>query len=339
MRVLFCIMMNDYVCKYCGFIGKSKHSLSAHIQKCELNPDVINKRNENNKYECRFCHKEFDTLKLCIGHIPHCSDNPKYVENRISLLKGTAKNIGRKHSTKTRKQLSALHIKYALNNPEKFIKTKGNYRTQRYYLDDIVFDSSWEIITYLYFKHHNINIVKSYFSYRYVYENKEHVYFPDFYLPGTDELIEVKGREFARDKIKYDSVDKKLTVYYQDDIISFNAWNKIHIDDYDISKYKIKNKPTVKYERYKYDLKIRNIIKETENKELFFHSLFVFGIDYSKFGCWIKLQEKLSFRFKTPQATARWFKKMMKQYGHLERFIINPYTNKEFTMKFHRRCI
>lgn len=337
---------HKHICKYCGFIGKSKRALSAHIHKCELNPEVINKRNYNGKYECRFCHKEFDTLKLCIGHIPHCEHNPRYETNRKSFLKGIQKNIGRKHTDEVRKQLSASHIRYALEHPEHFIKTKGNYRTQRYYLDDIVFDSSWEIIAYLYFKHHGINIVKSYFAYKYTYQNRYHVYFPDFYLPDTDELIEIKGREFERDRVKYASVDKKLTVYYQNDIITFNAWNRLHIDNYDISKYKIKNKPITKTERLHKEKKERKkhnayvkLICQIEDKELFFHSLFSFGINYSEFGCWSKLQKYLYFRFETAQATGRWFKLMLKKYGHLERFRINPYTGEEINLKLHRRCL
>lgn len=330
--------VHKHICEYCGFIGKSKRALSVHRSKCELNPEVINKRNSNNKYECRYCHNEFDTLKLCIGHVRLCTLNPKYENNLLSIRIVSNKRIGMKMPKSACETISQKRIRYALEHPEEFIKTKGNFRTQRYYYDDIVFDSSWEIIAYLYFKHHGVNIVKSYFAYKYTYKDKEHVYFPDFYLPDTDELIEIKGREFERDRIKYKSVDKKLTVYYQDDIIRFNAWNKLHIDNYDISKYKIRNKPLTKHEKYQYDLDIRHIIKDIENKELFFHSLFNFGIDYSEFGCWTKLQQYLSFKFDSPQVTGRWFKEMFNKYGNEDRFTTNPYTNEKVNIILHRRC-
>lgn len=115
-------------------------------------------------------------------------------------------------------------------------------------------------------------------------------------------------------------------------------WNKLHIDNYDISKYKIRNKPLSKHEKYKYDLIIKHNIHEIEDKELFFHSLFNFGIDYSKFGCWTKLQEYLSFKFNSPHAIGRWFKEMLKKYGNENRFTINPYTNEKVNIILHRRC-
>ena len=275
---------------------------------------------------------------MCIGHVRVCELNPKYKRNLSSIRIASNKRIGKKMPISARKTISRKRIQFALEHPEQFIKTKGNYRTQRYYLDDIIFDSSWEIIAYFYFKHHSINIVKSYFAYKYTYDNKDHVYFPDFYLPDTDELIEIKGREFERDRAKYASVDKKLTVYYHNDIITFDSWNRLHINNYDISKYKIKNKPITKSEIYKINLDIKHIIHEIEDKELFFHSLFNFGINYSKFGCWTKLHEYLYFRFETPQSTSRWFKMMLKKYGHFERFRINPYTGEEINLKLHRRC-
>lgn len=225
----------------------------------------------------------------------------------------------------SRDKISKSHINYALRNPEKFIKTKGNYRTQRYYYDNIIFDSSWELITYIYFKHKNINIQRCYFSYKYIYDNKEHVYFPDFYLPDTNKLIEVKGREVERDKEKYKSVDRKLIIFYKEDIRKFDAYNKLHISNYDISQYKIKNKPYSKIDIYHFNKQIRKTIKDNEDKELLFHSLYSFNIDFSKFGCWVQLQKYLSFRFNSPQVVSRWFKRTYKKFKNDIRIKDNPY--------------
>jgi hypothetical protein len=45
---------------------------------------------------------------------------------------------------------------------------------------------------------------------------KSHRYFPDFYLPETEEYIEIKGYKTERDeaKWKYFPKDKKLTILF-----------------------------------------------------------------------------------------------------------------------------
>ena len=59
------------------------------------------------------------------------------------------------------------------------------------------FDSTWEVKVYEYCKMQNIDIeYQPNISFQYFYNNKKHVYHPDFLING--QVYEVKGEQFFR---------------------------------------------------------------------------------------------------------------------------------------------
>lgn len=61
----------------------------------------------------------------------------------------------------------------------------------RYVFDGIRFDSSYEIAFYIYHRDMKHNITRDVKPFSYIYENKEHKYFPDFKIDDT--YYEIKG--------------------------------------------------------------------------------------------------------------------------------------------------
>ena len=65
-----------------------------------------------------------------------------------------------------------------------------------------------------------------------MWNNSEHIYFPDFYLPEYNYYIEVKGYQRERDLYKWQSVEHLI-------IIKQKEIENIRNNKYDISIYLI----------------------------------------------------------------------------------------------------
>lgn len=75
----------------------------------------------------------------------------------------------------------------------------GKLKKSRVEYDNIQFDSNWEVIVYKYCKENNISFTyhpKVTFKYR--FENKNHIYHPDFIINGK--YYEIKGDQFFENR-------------------------------------------------------------------------------------------------------------------------------------------
>lgn len=79
--------------------------------------------------------------------------------------------------------------KYGVENPG-CIKATYLYK-------NIKFDSSWELYFWIYCELNNIPISRATESFTYMYNNKEHIYHPDFNIDGK--LFEIKGDQFFKE--------------------------------------------------------------------------------------------------------------------------------------------
>lgn len=61
-------------------------------------------------------------------------------------------------------------------------------------------------------------------SFTYIFKNKQHEYFPDFYLPDYNVYIEVKGRVQEKDLSKWKYFTKKLLVIDKDSIYNLKQF-------------------------------------------------------------------------------------------------------------------
>jgi hypothetical protein len=70
----------------------------------------------------------------------------------------------------------------------------------------------WENLVAEYMSSNDIRWTRSKRSFTYVYETREHEYFPDFYLLDHDLYIEVKGMKTERDEAKWKQFPEKLLI-------------------------------------------------------------------------------------------------------------------------------
>lgn len=66
-----------------------------------------------------------------------------------------------------------------------------------YDYNGIKFDSSWELLFWIYCIDHCLPIKRADITYKYIYNNKEHIYHPDFDVDGK--IFEIKGDQFFKD--------------------------------------------------------------------------------------------------------------------------------------------
>ena len=109
------------------------------------------------------------------------------------------------------KKISAAIIQKIINDEWHFIGVKKNIIT---YYNGIAFHSSWEVKYAQWLDYNNIKWERNRDWFPYGWNGKEKKYLPDFYLPESDEYIEIKGRKLPIDDAKWTQFpsDKKLTV-------------------------------------------------------------------------------------------------------------------------------
>ena len=78
-----------------------------------------------------------------------------------------------------------------------------------------VLHGGWELKVAKYMDEHKIHYCKSKEHFTYIFEGREHEYFPDFYLQAYDLFIEVKGQVMPKDLEKWKQFPKKLLIIDQ----------------------------------------------------------------------------------------------------------------------------
>lgn len=82
----------------------------------------------------------------------------------------------------------------------------------------------WEKIVAAFLDEQKIRWCKSKKSFTYTWQNKEHEYFPDFYLEEYNTYIEVKGCKVARDDAKWSVFPENLLVVNKDSIYNLKQF-------------------------------------------------------------------------------------------------------------------
>lgn len=209
----------DLFCQYCGKLCKNLNSLKQHEVRCKSNPNAI--KNKDSLYE--------HNLKIKLGEINIWNKgltkdtdervkrqgdtcHSRYVNGEIKswcdgLSKDTDDRI-KKYSSKISKTISN--------------KIESNdwhcQSRQRIEYKDSIFDSTWEYEFVKFLDNHNIKWIRNVYSFIYVFENSDHKYFPDLYLPDYDLYIEIKGRVTEKDIAKWEQFEKKLDIYFLKDL-------------------------------------------------------------------------------------------------------------------------
>jgi len=194
-------------CKFCNeFIPKAK--LNNHEIKCRFNPYKIEKFDKNGKlnpFWGRSSENQFTYAKNLGLPTPIIS-----VETRLKIGKSTS---SQKWSDKRRKNLSESMRKAVLKYPDSYRASNVNGRCKKIkYSNEITLDSSWELEVVNWFDNNSIKWERNKKSFPYIWNNKVHSYFPDFYLIDLDKYVEVKGYQRDRDLEKWKSLSNLIII-------------------------------------------------------------------------------------------------------------------------------
>ena len=191
-------MKLKYICKICDK-EISSHGLGMHIKwhnltKKEYYDKFLKKENEG---ICLRCGKETNFINIHSGYFKYCSCecSANSIEKQNSIKQTCLIKYGKTYNCVADKLgFSAYKAKYGISNPTFDPKIREKQRN-KYTYNNENFDSSWELAYYIWLKDHNIDFeYQPDISFKYEYNGKIHLYFPDFKV--GDEIIEIKGRQF-----------------------------------------------------------------------------------------------------------------------------------------------
>lgn len=172
-----------------------KHMYGARYESCS---EEAKKRMNHNKGKTK------DTYQ------PLANASATFSSNRQSA-KHKSREITESRQREIGMKTSATIIQKIINDDWHFNNVFKNVIS---YYKGIAFHSSWEIKYAQWLDINNIQWVRNKDSFLYEWEGKTKRYLPDFYLPDTNEYVEIKGRKMPIDEAKWSQFpsDKKLTV-------------------------------------------------------------------------------------------------------------------------------
>ena len=247
-RIFYFRKNKDLVCKSCkqkmfynklkeidisSFDDIKKYNISVNTiihYKCEkCNNRVYSKRAHfnytENKLVCTACHTYKNIGKRNSLYSKKdgwtCKGCEFIFKNRKEYNEHHKHCILRIEKTKKRKSLTLSKLnKTRIENGESLFKGHS------YIYCGIEFDSSWELAFWIFMKNNNVNIEKNTKSYKYIYKEKEYLYYPDFII--NNKIYEIKGDMFLKENFngygkwqaKLNQVVKKekIIVLYQKNI-------------------------------------------------------------------------------------------------------------------------
>jgi len=83
---------------------------------------------------------------------------------------------------------------------------------------EVTLDGGWELIVAKYFDKMNIKWTKNKKRFKYIFENKDRFYTPDFYLFDSNLYIEVKGYETDLDRAKWAQFTENIEIWKKEKI-------------------------------------------------------------------------------------------------------------------------
>lgn len=131
-----------------------------------------------------------------------------------------------------RKRHSECMKKAVLNNPDSYTKNNVSGRTKIFECKDTQNNftkvkGNWELQVANYLNENNIKWTNTIEPIKYFWEDKWHLYYPDFLLIDYDMLLEVKGYKTSRDESKWSSVkEKKFFTIEKKEINNLNKFFK-----------------------------------------------------------------------------------------------------------------
>lgn len=208
------ILRDDLFCKFCGKQCKNINSLSVHQVYCKLNPNrKIAKGNPKkgrkswNKGLTKFDSEILYNTGIKISKILSSEEFKQLHPNAGKCKTEKCELERRKKISNTMK-----------SNPNAGGYRYGSGRGKKGWYKGIFCDSSWELAFVIYYLDHNLNIKRCNIERKYIFNDKEHKYIPDFIT--DDGIIEIKGYSTEKWKAKI-SQNPDIKVLYEKDMIKY----------------------------------------------------------------------------------------------------------------------
>lgn len=181
-----------------------------------------------------FCKDEEDrNLKISNSH----KGKKHSKEHHEKVIDSKRRNGKLNHSEDTKKRISETLLKYNQDGDSQAVFISRNPNNGRGhtsgFIDDILFRSSYEELFILFCKKHKIQIVSAEgkdYRVRYITKStgKKHWYYPDFYLPEYNIIVEVKPKsmiKFNLDKFEAAMLQfEHFVVIDEDDLVDLSVF-------------------------------------------------------------------------------------------------------------------
>lgn len=211
----YALSHDGLTCQFCDKLCKNRNSLCNHERLCKKNPDrqlpaggVKNIPNFNQKGREAWnkgLTKETDPrvfqFSLLLKEL--------YKEGKILNFDNPMNNVD-----------SVEKLRNSMLNVYSNVTTKVSGRSKQGWYKGFYCRSSWELAYLIFCIDHKISIEPCRKSFKYMYDGKEHSYFPDFYHPENCCYVEIKGYEDEKVKYKIEQFpeNEKLIVLRKDDL-------------------------------------------------------------------------------------------------------------------------
>lgn len=167
--------------------------------------------------KCQFCSKEYESKIAFSNHVRRCPSNPSRITETLTdsgreKIRQNTIRLNSKHwnDPEFRKKHQSAMKRAVAENPESY-SSSNRGRTKQITVDGIKFQGQWEVDFYLWAKAAGLEPQRPKEGFSYEWKGLR-TYFPDFYLPGLDLYVEIKGYETERDRSKWSQFPKKLRI-------------------------------------------------------------------------------------------------------------------------------
>lgn len=212
-------------CIYCNKELKNKNSKTQHEIRCKSNANSINdliwtpeRRKQHSEWLVEFRKTE---TKRRVGKI---SETGKLAIKQRNLLHNSSF-----WTDANRKAHSDIMKNVVINRPDSYSKNNVSGRVKLIDYNGIKLKGNWEVEVAKWLDELNIKWEHETKMFKYIWNDTQHIYFPDFYLPSLDIYIEVKGYETERDREKWKVVKNLFVIKSKE--INLIRKNKLTIKD------------------------------------------------------------------------------------------------------------
>ena len=202
-------------CQYCDKTFKNKNALAQHKIRCPSNENRIHIKSNGNPGHRGGNHY----TKAKETGIPYIMSDL----TREKIADGSRNRIWTKEN---RENLSNSMRQAVINNPDSYSANNVCGRVKNIEILNegvlVKVKGKWEYNVANYLIENNIRWTNDIKPFNYIWNDKNHLYFPDFYLIDYKVYVEVKGYQRERDLAKWKYFPEKLIVLKKDEIRLIN---------------------------------------------------------------------------------------------------------------------